>query len=93
VWAASNWTNPVELWRIDPVTPRPTAIIDLDGGLSGIAIGAGGVWIARQSGGVSRIDPRTNRVVTTIHVGDDLQELIIVGNRIWVTVSSPALLP
>jgi DNA-binding SARP family transcriptional activator/streptogramin lyase len=94
VWTASNWTIPVELWRIDPVTRSPTAIIHLDGqyGLSGIAVGAGGVWIARQSvSSVSRIDPRTNRVVTTIHVGDEPQELIIVGNRIWVTVSSPLL--
>jgi streptogramin lyase len=50
VWTASNTTNPAGLWRIDPVTRSPAAIIHLDGGLSGIAVGAGGVWIARQYG-------------------------------------------
>jgi class 3 adenylate cyclase/streptogramin lyase len=91
VWMDSNATN--EVWRIDPVTRSPAAIIHVDGGLSGIAVGAGGVWIARLVGSVSRIDPRTNRVVTTIHVGDSPQELTIVGDRIWVTVSNPIFGP
>jgi YVTN family beta-propeller protein len=88
VWVASWLTNKV--WRIDPDprNPNPTAIIQVGHGPSGIAVGAGAVWVANSlAGTVERIDPRTDRVVNTIHVGNNPEALTVAGNRIWVTVS------
>jgi DNA-binding beta-propeller fold protein YncE len=77
-----------EVWRVDPITRKPTAIVHVDGYPISIALGAGSVWTANQLGGtVSRIDLSTGRIVSTIHVGNNPLALTIVGKRVWVTVS------
>jgi streptogramin lyase len=74
VWVADG--DSAAVTRIDPGRDRVTATIPL--GSSGgtpnasfaIAAGAGSVWATGGDGLVERIDPRTNRVVERILVGD-----------------------
>jgi YVTN family beta-propeller protein len=85
VWVALWETD--DVWRIDPDTRKPTAIIHVGHGPRGITVGASSVWVANSlAGTVSRIDPSTDRVVQTIHVGNNPQVLTVARNRVWVTV-------
>jgi YVTN family beta-propeller protein len=53
-----------------------------------VAVGAGSVWVSNHCGGtVSRIDPRTNKVIETIHVGLHPQWLAAESDALWVGVS------
>jgi YVTN family beta-propeller protein len=48
------------------------------------------VWVADSGDGtVTRIDPRTNRVLATIPVGGRPQPITIAEGRAWVTVDAP----
>src|SRR5439155_10142177 len=52
---------------------------------AGIAITAGGVWVANPlERTVTRIDPATGRVVDTIPVGDGPHSIIAAGKHLWV---------
>jgi YVTN family beta-propeller protein len=54
----------------------------------GIAIGSGSVWVSNNlAGTVSRIDPKTNKVVATINVGGNPAWMAVTRNRVWVTVA------
>jgi YVTN family beta-propeller protein len=54
----------------------------------GVAVGLGSVWVANNlEGTVSRIDPRTNRVVDTIKVGGNPTWIAVTADRVWVTVN------
>jgi hypothetical protein len=74
IWVADG--NSARVTRIDPSRDRVVATIPL--GSSGgtpnvsfaIAAGAGAVWATGGDGFVERIDPRTNRVVERVLVGD-----------------------
>jgi len=56
--------------RFDPVTLRATASIDVTTAPKGVLVTTGAIWVANTRGGsVNRIDPKTNRIVTTITVG------------------------
>ena len=60
---------------------------------SGIAVGAGAVWVANNFGGtVSRIDPKTDTVVDTIHVGNGPSGVAVGYGSVWVTNSSDGTL-
>jgi YVTN family beta-propeller protein len=51
-----------------------------------IAFGPSGVWVANtQNDSVSRIDPGTNGVTTTIPVGDSPAGLAVTEDAVWVT--------
>ena len=69
LWVTSYFHDPHEVLRVDPVAGRVVdAITDLpfDGG-TGIAIGAGAVWVTcTYARSVARIDPATDRVTATI---------------------------
>ena len=69
-WAASSALADT-LARIDPSTDRITAAIPAGNDAGAVAVGAGSVWVAGQfdTGQVdtiTRIDPRTLRVISTI---------------------------
>jgi YVTN family beta-propeller protein len=54
----------------------------------GIAIGGGSVWVSNHLvGTVSRIDPKTNKVVATIKVGGNPAWIAVTRDRVWVTVT------
>ncbi|MGI9184816.1 MAG: hypothetical protein ACR2GZ_07615 [Solirubrobacteraceae bacterium] len=63
------------VYRIDPATDRVVATIHVGGSVSGIAVGAGRVWVSRAAqgpGDVIRIDPHPNRVSgAPVKVGPD----------------------
>ncbi len=51
-----------------------------------VAVGSGAVWVADDQGGtVSRIDPRTGRVIT-FPVGPYPRNIAVGEGAVWVTV-------
>jgi streptogramin lyase len=71
VWVAGDQQDRV-VWRLDPDTHGVTKTIRIPFVASAVAAGAGGVWVALLFGDtVSRIDPRTGRIVATIPSGGD----------------------
>jgi len=55
---------------------------------SGVAYGAGSVWVANTGDGtVSRIDPRNDRVIQKITVGASPDAITVIGDDVWVTNS------
>src|SRR6185295_15167385 len=69
--------------RIDPDTGRRVARIDVVA--DRIAAGREGVWFL-SGAAVTRIDPRTNTVGQTVHVGTRATSAIAVGaGKVWVT--------
>lgn len=62
-----------------------TGLADTDGELS-IAIGAGSVWLlTNKSGELSRIDPKTNKVVKRISVLPNSFAAVFGFNSVWIT--------
>jgi hypothetical protein len=80
--------------RLDAETDSILARINIPGtGDSGhIAIGEGSVWVTAPElrgdgtrGNLARIDPTTNEVAVTIHVGGPISGVGIGGGWVWVT--------
>jgi YVTN family beta-propeller protein len=56
------------------------------GGYNDVAVGAGGVWLARDGGAVlKRIDPETREVVATIELPFTAKSLATGTDALWVT--------
>ena len=71
--------------RIDPGTNAVVETIPVGNGPSGIATGAGAVWVVNSlDGTVSRIDPGTNTVVQTITVGGGPRGIVYAAGSVWV---------
>jgi virginiamycin B lyase len=56
-----------------------------DGCRSGIATGAGAVWVTHGCRGIYRIDPRSGRVTAALPVPDVGDSIAVAGGRVWVT--------
>jgi hypothetical protein len=89
VWVISE--GPVSLGgsllRLDPVTSRVVGRIRLPGvtDYSEIAVGAGAVWVSDSGkSNVYRVDPRTDRVVATVHVGGSPVSIAAGAGGVWV---------
>jgi DNA-binding beta-propeller fold protein YncE len=81
------------VWRLDPITARVTQTTTL-GKVVGfpptleIAFGEGAVWIASYDAGtVTRLDPVTGSIVSTIRIGGHPSGIAVGANRVWVAVS------
>jgi YVTN family beta-propeller protein len=73
--------------RIDPVSGKVVTTVPVGNGPTGIAFGAGSVWVANSlDGTVMRIDPDTNTVTATTYVGEGLNS--ITADAAGVGVSS-----
>jgi peptide/nickel transport system substrate-binding protein len=60
--------------------------VGVGNGPTGIAFGAGSVWVANSlDGTVSRIDPRTNTVMATIRVGEGPDGIAVGHGVVWVS--------
>jgi peptide/nickel transport system substrate-binding protein len=71
--------------QIDPGTRSVIDTIDVGRGPTGIAVGAGSVWVA--NGGersVTRINAATRRVVDTIPVGNGPRAIAFGADAVWV---------
>jgi streptogramin lyase len=56
------------------------------GSYNDVAVGAGGVWLARDTGPLlKRIDPRAKRVVATIELPFQPKSLAVGAGAVWVT--------
>lgn len=88
IWFASGERT---ISRIDPDTGRVVRRIrqvDTGESLGGIVVGAGSVWVAGpvQESMVTRIDPRRNAIVASIHVQKfRLNGIALGGGLIWVS--------
>lgn len=91
VWAvnAAPFFKRGTLVRIDGVANRLDGPpIRLGRAPSGIALGAGAVWVADAlEGTVRRIDPNRRRVVATIRVGRQPYALVFAAGSLWTTNS------
>ena len=56
-----------------------------DGCRSGIAVGAGAVWVTHGCQGIYRIDPHTGRVTASLRVPDAGDAVAVADGLVWVT--------
>jgi ABC-type oligopeptide transport system substrate-binding subunit len=76
-----------EIARVDPGSGRVTATIPVGNAPSGIAVGAGAVWVSdHRDGTLTRIDPRTNEIVATVAVGESASGVAVGAGGVWVPV-------
>ncbi len=70
--------------RLDPVTEKTVATVDVGNSPAAIAAGAGALWVANSyDGTVSRVDP-TNVVTATIPVGHGPSAIAVGTGAVWV---------
>jgi YVTN family beta-propeller protein len=70
--------------KIDSTTNRIVDTIPVGRGASGVAVGAGSVWVADAiDHSLTRIDPSTNHVVATIHVAASPQAVAVGEGSVW----------
>jgi YVTN family beta-propeller protein len=81
------------LWEVDPRTVRVTHTITI-GKVEGfllsldVAIGGGSLWVTNyEAGTLTRVDPKTLTIVTTIDIGSHPSGVTFGAGRIWVAVS------
>jgi streptogramin lyase len=77
-------------YQVDEATGRIVRTIrtpgtDPDGCGSGIAAGAGAVWVTHGCQGIYRIDPRSGRVTASLPVPDVGGAIAVAGGLVWVT--------
>jgi len=86
------------VWRIDPKSSETVAVIPVSPTSRRVATGAGYVWVTSgtyagepgvpQNGGVlSKIDPRTNRIVATIKLGFRPDGVGVANGLVWVAIA------
>ena len=92
------WSARSALWRIDAKTRKRVAIVSVPATARRVATGAGYVWVTSGTyqgepgvpagGGVlSKIDPRTNRVVSTIKIGFRPDGVVVANGLVWIAVA------
>ena len=86
IWVATG----TEVDRVDPVSNRITASIQIGSGRSSIGAGPAGIWVCNYvDGTVARLDPVSAKLGSKIAVSN--AEFIAVGERdVWVTSSTTA---
>jgi hypothetical protein len=77
-------------YQVDEATGRIVRTISTpgtfpDGCRSGIAAGAGAVWVTHGCRGVYRIDPRSGRVTASLRVPDAGDAIAVAAGLVWVT--------
>ncbi|MEX2106084.1 MAG: hypothetical protein WD810_04230 [Solirubrobacterales bacterium] len=74
------------LTRLDPASGDAVGKpLRLGAGISGVAVGAGSVWVSDPPDGeVLRIDPKTGTVVDRIDVGGRPGPIAFGGGRVWI---------
>lgn len=91
LWVA---TDAGELLRINPYTIVTDEIIKVGKSPRSIAVGEGAVWTLNAGdGAVSRVDPKTNKVVTTIKLGGPVTggQIAAGEGSVWVTAPGAPL--
>jgi hypothetical protein len=79
------------VWRLDPRSGRPRAVVEIGGVPWGVAVGKDSVWVSDNCrGAVSRIDADTNAVVAKVDVGFFPQWLVADEDYVWVGIADIA---
>jgi len=92
------WRARSAVWRIDAKTRKPVAVVSVPATARRVATGAGYVWVTSGTyqgepgvpagGGVlSKIDPRTNRVLSTIKIGFRPDGVVVANGLVWIAVA------
>jgi YVTN family beta-propeller protein len=83
IWVADQGDGTV--YRLDRQTgTQAAAPIQVGSGVTGIAYGDGAVWVVNSTG-LSRIDPQSNTVTTTIPVGQGPYGVAAGPGGVWVS--------
>jgi YVTN family beta-propeller protein len=86
VWVANVADKTV--LRIDAENNQIIARIPVEGQPVRIAAGEGSIWIVGNDNSISRIDPQTNAVTATIHLGGEEPQVLAIGEgSVWVAIS------
>src|SRR6267154_3231912 len=77
-------------YQVDEATGRIVRTISTpgtfpDGCRSGVAAGAGAVWVTHGCRGIYRIDPHSGRVTASLPVPDVGDSIAVAGGLVWVT--------
>jgi DNA-binding SARP family transcriptional activator/streptogramin lyase len=75
------------VWRLNPETRQPDAVIKVGKYPFNITADGRGLWVAlRDAGKIVRIDPRTNLVTRTVRLGYKPQGMAVGDGALWVTI-------
>jgi hypothetical protein len=94
----SVWVTGVSVtYQVNQATGRIMRTISTpgtfpDGCRSGIAAGAGAVWVTHSCRGVYRISPDTGRVTASVRIPKAGSAIAVAGGLVWVTTYSGDLL-
>ena len=85
------WVTSQDAGRLTRINPYNTEVEDsvAVGQRPGrVAIGEGGVWVLNGDGTVTRVDPKTNKVVNTITIGGDTAggDIAAGSGSVWVSL-------
>src|SRR5215213_5477658 len=85
VWASQGHSR---VLRIDPVGERIQHVFDVpDAGV--LAFGGGALWVgSSELGKLTKIDPRSNAIVASVHVGPSICCLAAGGGYVWAANDS-----
>jgi DNA-binding SARP family transcriptional activator/ABC-type transport system substrate-binding protein/streptogramin lyase len=90
VWVGQGFANPSYVLRLDPRTGRLLHRIRIpEGGAQGLAFGDAALWVAGPVlGYLSKIDPRTNRIVATEQTLHPWMCCVAVGGGyVWASIN------
>ena len=82
------------IWRLNPQTRQADAVIKVGKFPWDLVATPYAVWVSRRDAGiVVRIDPGTNTVTKTIHLGFKPQGMTVGAGALWVAVGHGELGP
>jgi streptogramin lyase len=92
LWVTSD--NPGRLTRVNPYNIEVEEIVAVGTRPGRAAIGEGGVWVLNGDGTVTRVDPKTNKVVATITVGGETAggDIAAGAGSVWVSLQGAPIL-
>jgi DNA-binding SARP family transcriptional activator/DNA-binding beta-propeller fold protein YncE len=81
VWVA---VGPRHVFRLDPTTDEPAAVIDVGSVPAGLALGEDALWVVGMAGRAMRIEPHTNTATAEVPIGYPVA--VAIGEEaVWVS--------
>jgi YVTN family beta-propeller protein len=91
VWVVGEFPRS-RVWRIDLRVNRAVAHVAVPARANWVAVGARDIWVTSRTpghagpGSLTRIDPKTNKVVATIDLGFSPQGVVVANGLVWVVI-------
>jgi hypothetical protein len=90
VWVLAGRRNGNVVLRIDPESGKIEQTIALDSpNAKSLGVGAGRVWVGRDTGGLYRIDPQLGKITGRRNVGDCAARPGVGLGSVWLCVCNP----